>query len=82
MQFIFGFLLIWILDCRRTYCMVVQGIHKGKLVDATAAYRAVLEEANCRILGERKNISKNKKTPWLKDIGCISKPIRGEGISD
>ena len=56
---IFGFLLIWILDCRRTYCMVVQGIHKGKLVDATTAYRAVLEGANCRILGERKNISKN-----------------------
>lgn len=56
---VFGFLLIWILDSRRTFCMVVQGISKGKVADATTAYRAMLEGANCRILGERKNLSKN-----------------------
>jgi len=55
----YGFVLIWIMDSRTTYCMVVQGLHKGDLAEAAAAYRNQLAQHGCRILGERKNLEKH-----------------------
>lgn len=55
---LFAFGLVWILDGRTTYGMVVQGLSKGAIEGAAAAYRKELEGLGCRIIGEHKNVEK------------------------
>jgi hypothetical protein len=54
----FAFGLVWVLDARTTYGMVVQGLSKNSLTGAAAAYRKQLEQLGCRIIGEHKNVDK------------------------
>ena len=54
----FAFGLVWVLDARTTYGMVVQGLGKGALDGAAAAYRKELELLGCSIIGEHKNVEK------------------------
>jgi hypothetical protein len=54
----FAFVLVWILDARTTYSMIVQGLRKGALDGATVAYRTELEKLGCHIIGEHKNLEK------------------------
>jgi hypothetical protein len=55
----FGWILVWILDRHTTYSMVVQGLHKGTIAEAASGYRHELEQLNCTVLGERKNLEKH-----------------------
>jgi len=56
----FGFLLIYILDARVTYRIVIQALTEEHLPAAAVAYRAVLEQQHCRILSEKKTPQKGK----------------------
>lgn len=58
----FGFLLIAVLDARIDYRIVVKELAAGSVLSAAHAYRAVLERAGCRVLGERKSFSKHQVT--------------------
>jgi hypothetical protein len=56
----FGFVLIYILDARITYRIVVQTLAEEHIPASAAAYRAVLEQQQCRILSEKKTPLKGK----------------------
>jgi hypothetical protein len=58
----FGFVLIYILDRRITYCIDVKGLSSERLGETAAAYRDVLAEQGCRILSEKKSFGKDKVT--------------------
>ena len=55
----FGWILLWIIDRHTVYSMVVQGLHKGSIAEAAAVYRRELEQMNCTVIGERKNLDKH-----------------------
>ena len=59
---IFGFVLIYILDARVTYRIVVRGLPSKRVPEAAVAYRELLEQQGCRIMSEKKSIGKQKVT--------------------
>lgn len=54
----FGFGLIYVLDARITYRIVVKGLPPERVGDAAEVYRSVLEQQGGRILSEKKNFGK------------------------
>ncbi|MFQ5569924.1 MAG: hypothetical protein ACE5G0_09630 [Rhodothermales bacterium] len=54
----FGFVLIYVLDARITYRIVVKGLPRARVGDAAEIYRSVLEQQGGRILSEKKNFTK------------------------
>jgi hypothetical protein len=58
----FGFLLIGVLDARVDYRIVVKELPAGAVVSAAHAYRGLLEQEGCRVLGERKSFGKHQLT--------------------
>ena len=71
----FGFVLIYILDARITYRMVVQTLAEEHIPAAADAYRAVLEQQQCRILSEKKTPLKGKVAFIFQ---CSGNARRGE----
>jgi len=68
----FAFGLVWVLDARTTYGMVVQGLAKGAIDGAAAAYRRELEALGCHIIGEHKNIEKRSLRIFFRGPAGIS----------
>ncbi len=65
----FGFVLIYVLDARITYRIVVKGLPSERLGDAAEIYRSVLEQQGSRVLSEKKNFGKSEvafvfRTPY------------------
>jgi len=55
---VFGFALIYVLDARVTYKIMVKGLRKDAVQDAAEIYRSVMEQQGCRILSEKKDFMK------------------------
>ncbi len=58
----FGFVLIYVLHARITYRIDVRALPSGRVGEAAAAYRGVLEQQGCRIMSEKKNPGKKSVT--------------------
>jgi hypothetical protein len=58
----FAFALVYILENRVTYRIVVQALAPESIAESAAAYRALLEQNGCRVLAERKNPLKQRVT--------------------
>jgi hypothetical protein len=56
----FGFVLLALLDARRTYHVVVKGVARDALARAAEAYREALARERCRVLSERKSVAKEQ----------------------
>jgi hypothetical protein len=74
----FGFGLIYILDARFTFRIDVRALAPENMVASAAAYRAVLEGEDCRIISEKKNPEKGRVRFILRSSradlsGCLDK---------
>jgi hypothetical protein len=49
-----------VLDARVTYRIEVKALSAARVVEAAAAYRAVLEEQGCRIVSEKRSPAKER----------------------
>jgi hypothetical protein len=58
----FGFVLIYVLEARITYRIIVRALPSERVAEAAAAYRGVLEQQGCRIMSEKKNPGKERVT--------------------
>ncbi len=58
----FGFVLIYVLHAHITYRIDVRALPSGRVAEAAAAYRGVLEQQRCRIMSEKKNPRKKSVT--------------------
>ncbi len=58
----FGFVLIYVLHAHITYRIDVRALPSGRVAEAAAAYRGVLEQQGCRIMSEKKNPGKKSVT--------------------
>jgi hypothetical protein len=57
---VFGWVLLWILE-RETYTrLLVKGVAADALLASGDAYRRLLSETGCRVLGERKKITEGQ----------------------
>ena len=56
----FGFGLIYLLEAAVAYRIDIKSIPSGRVADAAVAYRALLEQQGCRIVGEKKSPTKSK----------------------
>ena len=54
----FGFVLIYMLDARITYRIVIKDLQRERIGDIAEVYRSVLEQQGGRILSEKKNFAK------------------------
>ncbi len=59
---VFGFVLIYILDASVAYRIDVRALPSKHFAEAAAAYRALLEQEDCRIKSEKKNPGKKRVT--------------------
>ena len=59
---VFGFVLIYILDARVTYRIIVRGLPSKHIAEAAMAYRTLLEQQGCRVMSEKKSFGKNRVT--------------------
>jgi hypothetical protein len=57
---VFGFVLIYILDLRVTYRIQVNSVPAGRVVEAAATYRGLLEERACRVVREKRSPAKER----------------------
>ena len=58
----FGFVLIYILEARIAYRIDIGALPSGRVAEAAAAYRRLLEKQGCRIMREKKNPEKDRVT--------------------
>jgi hypothetical protein len=56
----FGYALVYILESRTTYRIEVKALPVGRVTEAAAAYRALLERHGCRIVSEKKSPMKER----------------------
>lgn len=56
----FGFVLIYVLDAKVTYVIDIRALAPEHVAEAASKYRALLEQANSRILSEKKNPRKGR----------------------
>ena len=56
----FSFALIYLIDSRVTYRIDVRALPSGRVAEAAGAYRALLEQNDCRIMSEKKNPGKKR----------------------
>jgi hypothetical protein len=59
---LFGFVLIFFLDARFTFRIYVRGLPHDSVARAAKAYRAVLEQDNCRVISEKKDLDRGRVT--------------------
>ena len=52
---VFGWVLIYFLDWRITYRVVVKGLSGAQVGNSAPVYRALLEQNECKVLSEKKN---------------------------
>jgi len=69
----FGFVLIYILDARVTYRIDIRAVPSTRVAEAAEAYRAVLEQQDCRIMSEKKNPGKEKVTFVFQSTPQVSR---------
>ena len=55
---VFGFVLIYVLDARIIYRIVVKGLQSDRVRDAADVYRGVLEQQGGRVLSEKKDFDR------------------------
>ena len=58
----FGFMLIFLLDARFTFRILIRGVAPETIREAAAAYRYVMLEEDCRILSEKKRPDRGRIT--------------------
>ena len=56
----FGYVLIYILDASVAYRLDIRALPSKRVAEAAAAYRALLEQEDCRIVSEKKNLGKKR----------------------
>ncbi|MDH4071499.1 MAG: hypothetical protein OEV41_00175 [Gammaproteobacteria bacterium] len=59
---VFGYVLIYILDASVAYRLDISSLPANHIVEAAAAYRALLEQNDCRIVSEKKALGKKRVT--------------------
>ncbi len=59
---VFGYGLIYILDSSVAYRIDIRALPSQRVAEAAAAYRALLEREDCRIVSEKKNPGKKRVT--------------------
>ena len=59
---VFGYVLIYILDASVAYRIDIRSLPSNHVVEAAAAYRALLEQGDCRIVSEKKDPGKKRVT--------------------
>ena len=59
---VFGYGLVYILDSSVAYRIDVRALPSQRVAEAAAAYRALLEREDCRIVSEKKNPGKKRVT--------------------
>ena len=57
---VFGYVLVYILDASVAYRIDIRALPSKRVAEATAAYRALLEQEDCRIVSEKKNPGKKR----------------------
>jgi hypothetical protein len=57
---LFSFVLIYVVDTRVTYRIAIQALAADHIVEAAESYRKVLEQRGCRIMSEKKNLTKDR----------------------
>ena len=57
---LFGWILIYFLEARPAYRVMIKGLESDKIASAAQAYRDALEKKDCRIIRERKNFVKGQ----------------------
>ncbi len=56
----FAFALIFVLDARTTYEAEIRDLSVERFAEATAAYRAALERAGCKVIRQSRNRKKQR----------------------
>lgn len=69
----FGFTLIYILDIRMTYRIVIRALAEEHIASAATAYRVVLEQQGCKIMSEKKNPRKKRITFIFQKPGSVNR---------
>jgi predicted transcriptional regulator len=59
---VFGYVLIYILDASVAYRIDIGSLPSDKVAEAATAYRALLEQHDCRIVSEKKDPGKKRVT--------------------
>ncbi len=57
---VFGYVLVYILDASVAYRIDIRALPSERVAEAAAAYRALLEQEDCRIVSEKKNPGKKR----------------------
>jgi len=57
---VFGYVLVYILDASVAYRIDIRALPSKRVAEAAAAYRALLEQEDCRIVSEKKNPGKKR----------------------
>ena len=58
----FGYVLILLLDASVAYRIDIRSLPSNHVIEAAAAYRALLEQEDCRIVSEKKDPGKKRVT--------------------
>jgi hypothetical protein len=69
----FAFVLVFILEARVTYRVDVHAVDREQVSDAAAAYRSLFGQHGCRILSERKNLTKQRITFLISGPGGVGR---------
>ena len=69
----FGFTLIYMLDVRMTYRIVIRALAPDHIAPAAAAYRALLEQQGCTIMSEKKNPRKKRINFIFQKPGSVTR---------
>jgi hypothetical protein len=67
----FGIALIYVLEMRITFQIDIRGLPAHRIGAAAAAYRALHEEQDCRIVSERKNPAKERVRFVFQTLRCV-----------
>lgn len=62
MATLFGWVLMFLLEWKITYSIDVRALPEERMIESVAAYRKVLEESGCNIIGEKKRPSSGRVT--------------------
>lgn len=57
---LFGWLLVWYLERQNAGRMIVRGLDVADLPRADEAYREILEDVGCNVIGGKKNVNKGQ----------------------
>jgi hypothetical protein len=74
----FGWILIWYLESHNIGRVMVKGLTPVIIPRATEAYRQVLAAAGCKILGEKKKVTKGQISFVFRTV----RPIDREALED